>query len=341
MNNDSPSTSAAPNRYSTDGIAGGAGLHHHQQDGDVPRSPGSRDGQRRRRKNRKKRNPGLKKKLAFVTHLLKGLDTVVLAELSALYYMECSLFRFLIRAAGQFVCLSPKDEASPFLLPASRIHVLLILVPNIWCMLMHLFGALPKGPDYHRGYLHGGLIFDFIGQKPPQYRIYYFMADLAILFLQCFMLTVHSEREKLRIALKTFRPIFSDPVTTARVARTIEELDAEEQGMQGVYPDVENEVGDVELQSLGRGNGETSLERRSDLELSGRPSHEGSRSHLADILNSGNAVIGEYHIVNTMRLAATELERTTSTSIQNIGTLAALEAERRGVTLPSRPGPTV
>lgn len=43
---------------------------------------------RRRRKNRKKRNPGLKKKLEFVTHLLKGLDTLVFAELSALYYME-------------------------------------------------------------------------------------------------------------------------------------------------------------------------------------------------------------------------------------------------------------
>ena len=43
---------------------------------------------RRRRKNRKKRNPGLKKKLEFVTHLLKCLDTLVFAELSALYYME-------------------------------------------------------------------------------------------------------------------------------------------------------------------------------------------------------------------------------------------------------------
>jgi hypothetical protein len=47
------------------------------------------DGRRRRKKPRKKRNPGLKKKLAFVTHLLRGLDTLVFAELSALYYMEC------------------------------------------------------------------------------------------------------------------------------------------------------------------------------------------------------------------------------------------------------------
>ena len=46
------------------------------------------NGRRRRRKSRKKRNPGLVKKLEFVTHLLKSLDTLVFAELSALYYME-------------------------------------------------------------------------------------------------------------------------------------------------------------------------------------------------------------------------------------------------------------
>jgi hypothetical protein len=46
------------------------------------------NGRRRKRKSRKKRNPGLVKKLEFVTHLLRSLDTLVFAELSALYYME-------------------------------------------------------------------------------------------------------------------------------------------------------------------------------------------------------------------------------------------------------------
>lgn len=36
----------------------------------------------------KKSCPGLKRKLVFLTHLLKSLDLVVFAELSALYYME-------------------------------------------------------------------------------------------------------------------------------------------------------------------------------------------------------------------------------------------------------------
>lgn len=134
MNNDSPSTSAAPNRYSTDGIAGGAGLHHHQQDGDVPRSPGSRDGQRRRRKNRKKRNPGLKKKLAFVTHLLKGLDTIVLAELSALYYMEYVCLYMPINASLPISSLTEQIfHAYPRGILTLSYQMLLIPIPHPSC----------------------------------------------------------------------------------------------------------------------------------------------------------------------------------------------------------------
>lgn len=48
----------------------------------------SRSRRRRKRKSKKDRNPGLVKKLSFVTHLLKTLDLLVFAELSGLYYME-------------------------------------------------------------------------------------------------------------------------------------------------------------------------------------------------------------------------------------------------------------
>lgn len=57
------------------------------RDGDDSSSRRARDG-RRRKKGKKKHPPGLVKKLSFVTHLLQGLDYLVFAELSALYYME-------------------------------------------------------------------------------------------------------------------------------------------------------------------------------------------------------------------------------------------------------------
>lgn len=57
--------------------------------GSPSRSRSRSDSRRRRKKkSKKKRNPGLVKKLAFITHLLRTLDLVVFAELSALYYME-------------------------------------------------------------------------------------------------------------------------------------------------------------------------------------------------------------------------------------------------------------
>lgn len=60
-----------------------------QGHGETPSRSPSRSRRRRKKKSKKDRNPGLAKKLSFVTHLLKTLDLFVFAELSGLYYMEC------------------------------------------------------------------------------------------------------------------------------------------------------------------------------------------------------------------------------------------------------------
>lgn len=331
----------------------------------------SQSQRRKKKKSRRKRNPGLARKLEFVTHLLKSLDTLVFVELSALYYMEyvfipsspptalaphgprsplrpiyrCSMFRFVLRAVGQYMYLTPKDDSFPFLMPATRMHVMLVVIPNIICMLLHLFCSLPVGPDYHRGYMHGGLVIDFIGQKPPTSRLYYLLADVAILAIQCLMLTVHTERERLRVMLKTFRPLVSDLAQQVMTIPSIEDLDAEERGvsreMSGLA--TTDETNDVEMQPLRRAsdaddgnepNGESeSLSRESSME-------ESSRSHLSDVLSSGNAILGEYHVIHSIRSAAMDLERTAASSLRSLSygaTLAALEARRRGGNVTSRP----
>ncbi|KAH8736956.1 hypothetical protein BGZ61DRAFT_525168 [Ilyonectria robusta] len=305
----------------------------------------SQSQRRKKKKSRRKRNPGLARKLEFVTHLLKSLDTLVFVELSALYYMECSMFRFVLRAVGQYMYLTPKDDSFPFLMPATRMHVMLVVIPNIICMLLHLFCSLSVGPDYHRGYMHGGLVIDFIGQKPPTSRLYYLLADVAILAIQCLMLTVHTERERLRVMLKTFRPLVSDLAQQVMTIPSIEDLDAEERGvsrdMSGFA--TTDETNDVEMQPLRRAsdaddgneqNGESeSLSRESSME-------ESSRSHLSDVLSSGNAILGEYHVIHSIRSAAMDLERTAASSLRSLSygaTLAALEARRRGGNVTSRP----
>jgi len=270
------------------------------RDGDEGDARMSRDG-RRRKKGKKKHPPGLVKKLSFVTHLLQGLDYLVFAELSALYYMECSFFRLLIRAISQMLFLSPKDISFPFSIPASRIHVAMILLSNSWCVLVHLLASLPVGKEYHRGYQQGGMIIDFIGQKPPTYRAYYLLADVFVFLLQCLMLTIHTEREKLRLLLKTFKPL--NPARAPDVAdapRTIEDLDAEEQGIRSTDQAFEDEAnGAIEMTPV-----RTSRESR----RASRRSRRDSASRFSDSLQSGNAILDEYHVVNCIRVATTSVE---------------------------------
>ncbi|KAM0345248.1 hypothetical protein ACHAPU_006646 [Fusarium lateritium] len=301
----------------------------------------SQSQRRKKKKSRKKRNPGLTRKLEFVTHLLKSLDTLVFAELSALYYMECSMFRFILRSVGQYLYLTPKDESFPFLMPASPIHVCLVLIPNIICILLHVFVSLPVGPDFHRGYMHGGLIIDFIGQKPPTSRFYYVMADIMVLAVQCLMLTVHTERERLRVILKTFRPMVPD--VAQELAPTIEDLDAEERGvsrdMPGSSP-VDEEDG-IELQPLRQANTAEEVNSTSgESEPTSRdPLDEPTRSQLSDVLSSGNGIIGEYHVIHSLRSAAMNIERTAAYSLRTISygaTMASIEARRRALNVPVR-----
>ena len=306
--------------------------------GPAPRSR-STSRRRRRKKDKKDRNAGLAKKLLFVTHLLKTLDLLVFAELSGLYYMECvvypravtpyanccrcSMWRFLLRAVGQYMYLTPKDESFPFLMPAGRVHALLVIVPNFICVLLHLFTALPRGPDFHRGYQHGGLIIDFVGQRPSTSRVYYLLADFAILVIQCLMLTVHTQREQLRVLLKTFKPLVPEIAQEMEAVRSAQDLDAEERGVAAAAGD---DGEGVELREM-NGEAESLLQ---DLDGS---SNNASRPLLTDVMISGNAVLGEYFIVQSVLAAASDFERTAAHSLRTISygaTLAAsLQARRR------------
>lgn len=92
MNDDaSPSASAPDELWDDDGVAHSAQPQHDASPTQQP-GPRARSAPPQRRpipkKDKKKHCPGLKKKLVFLTHLLKSLDLVVFAELSALYYME-------------------------------------------------------------------------------------------------------------------------------------------------------------------------------------------------------------------------------------------------------------
>lgn len=223
-----------------------------------------------------------------------------------------------------------------------------VLIPNAICILLHIFCALPEGPDYHGGYMHGGMVIDFVGQQPSKSRLYYILADLAIMLVQSLMLTVHAERERLRIGLKTFRPATPDQAREIMSVPTIEDLDAEERGVSRYMMDSttasETNENEIEMQPLRRASDVDGNEASPDSASISREStsDETSRTNLSDVLSSGNAVLGEFHILHTIRNAGTDLERTAAHSLRSISygaTLAALEARRRGANVTVRTVP--
>ncbi|KAI1459010.1 DUF1746-domain-containing protein [Annulohypoxylon moriforme] len=278
---------------------------------------------------------GLTKKLQFIIHLSVSLDTLVYAELCALYYMDCSFFRLMIRWVPQALFISPKAEDSILIIP--NYHVSAIIGPNFLCTLMHLITSLPQAGEASRGYLHGGILFDFIGQKAPSSKFSLLLLDLLIFGLQCVMLTVNMEKDRVRKVMKPTAVPHSPATSTTWSGTSLsQDYDAEERGVLRNAPAVD-ETHDIEMQSLENGNGDHqhNVEERTGLLRRTTPPTENLES-LADTLRSGNAVLANFNVRRSLQTAwhnrANSPESAAAYAIQNVGynaTLAALAAQRR------------
>ncbi|KAJ5766558.1 uncharacterized protein N7511_004174 [Penicillium nucicola] len=132
-------------------------------------------------------------KTAFIDRLLRDIDILIYCQLSALYYMDCSIILFGIRAIVELICFSPK--VAPFEPTRNQPYVGAIISSNLICMIFHAFFIRPEAGEETRGYLHGGIFIDFIGQKPVSvYRLLSF--DLLIFLLDFVMLALIIERVK-------------------------------------------------------------------------------------------------------------------------------------------------
>ncbi|ORY60172.1 uncharacterized protein BCR38DRAFT_350570 [Pseudomassariella vexata] len=283
----------------------------------------------------KKAKEGLSKKLVFLIHLLRSLDTLICAELCALYYMDCSFFRLMIRWAPQWLYLSPKSENLILIIPNYPVGA--ILGPNAFCMLFHIITTLPHAGEAARGYLHGGVLIDFVGQKPPSSKFTLLFLDLVVLSLQCFMLAVNMEKDRIKTIVKPpKRPAAVEGGTQtmeASTSTTGQDHDAEERGVHRDAPTVD-ETNDVELRPMGsdREGGDEDLTTLLDRSSG----HTTSYEELGNILSSGNAVLSDFHVRHSLRTAWNDSGNTTegaaAYALQNVGynaTLAALAAQRR------------
>ncbi|KAK3335525.1 hypothetical protein B0T19DRAFT_10661 [Cercophora scortea] len=299
-----------------------------------------------RSSRKQKRREGMAKKLQFMSHLQKSLDTVVFSYICALYYMECSFTRLLLRIIPHYIFISPKD--SLLLLPAHRPHVFAILIPNLICLLLHLILSLPRANEATRGYMHGGVIIDFIGQKPPSSRLGLLFLDLVILGVQCLMLAVHQEREKLR---KAVLPALRNAAgagggqTTATSGAgsrdgttapdSTQDHDAEERGvMRGeAYAADNDDDGRAERQPLSEGSHHSSYREYgigpggdNQERMGSGYSPASAAVDMVDIMRSGNAVLADFHVVHAVRSVGNDYQSAAAYSLQSLGYTAALAA---------------
>lgn len=202
-----------------------------------------------------------------------------------------------MRSITQLVFLSPAAKAPT--IPGPRPYIPALLSTNFLCAFLHLVTARPSGSELSRGYLQGGIIVDFIGQRAPSTKAILVGLDILILVLQFVMLAVHVEEAVLKAALANRDGM------TAYIAGGGTGVDgAEQRGAadleMGNGAQAANFGMDMEMQDLSAPEGAGAEER--DVLLAERMRRaEGGDAGVVDAFYTGNVVVGTFDVVGTVR----------------------------------------
>ncbi|KAJ4409510.1 hypothetical protein N0V91_002431 [Didymella pomorum] len=125
-----------------------------------------------------------RKRIRMLGDLLRELDLVVYMELLALYHLD------LLTPVSDPTMQRPPDEPRPFLPVVAGLFVVNFL--------LHMLYPAPAAGEDTRGYLHGGLMIDFIGQQGPTNKWKLGGLDLCVMVLQLIMVSAHVKRRDLK-----------------------------------------------------------------------------------------------------------------------------------------------
>ncbi|PVI00738.1 DUF1746-domain-containing protein [Periconia macrospinosa] len=257
-----------------------------------------------------------RKRIGCLEQLLRELDGLVYLELITLYYLDCSFLWFTIRAIIHGSLLTPlpemgltrqHDEHKPYL-P-------MILFPFAVNFLLHLLYAAPSAGEETRGYLHGGLMIDFIGQEGPTSKWKLAALDIAILLLQMVMLAVHVKRRDLKKKLSHISA--SEPTTTTSATEPTPDTTTTTTSTTTTPHHHHTQDADAEERGILR-----RTDTLSDMESS-PPSSPSSSSFLPtfssstsepprhhvdalDMLTSGQTIVADFSLIDTLLQSHTD-----------------------------------
>ncbi|KAL2865788.1 DSC4 family protein [Aspergillus lucknowensis] len=252
-------------------------------------------------------------KLSLIDRLLRDLDILIYCELSALYYLDCSIVLFAIRTIVQLIFFTPKTP--PFDPNRNQPFIGAIFATNLFCMIFHNFFSQPEAGEATRGYLHGGILIDFIGQKTPVPVTRLLCLDLFVMILNIIMLGLIIERVKIAESRETATTTTATTTSTRNEPTQTQDHDHEERGLRSG----ESEPGS----SAAQPNDESERNEQSsyptppdthphvtneeDLErtrLLADPSEHGGHTnhqHALDTFSSGEAVIMRMGVIDVIR----------------------------------------
>lgn len=221
---------------------------------------------------------------------------------------SCSFLRFLLRAFTQFLYLTPKAPILPDP-PVGKAVLGPILGSNLLCLFLHIWLSAPTAGEATRGYLHGGLAMDFIGQQGPTSKLHLVLLDLFLLALQLIMLPASLQRRKVREANADGQGTGASATTAASTApaSTRQDLDSEERGVRRSQEGEEG-IAMQTLNSAGRNDDSASVqpveaeddaEERSALLSPPRPQLANDTA-IIDMFNSGQINLIDLDIWTTI-----------------------------------------
>ncbi len=220
-----------------------------------------------------------RKRIGMLGELLRELDMIVYMQLITVYHLDCSFFWLAIKALIHCSLLTPMPETPVDRQPDEpKLYLPFLLFSFGSTFLLHLVFPAPSAGEDTRGYLHGGLIIDFIGQQGPTSKWKLAAFDISILLLQLVMLSVHVKKREMN------KKLVKVPEVATQPAAREQDADDEERGVLHRT----DTFSDVGLGPHDEDDTQTLL-----------PSAAAPGDAL-DILTSGQCTIGHFTLIDTL-----------------------------------------
>lgn len=218
-----------------------------------------------------------------------------------------SFFKFLLRALPQWFYFTPKPALFPLPPRPARTYIGTIFGTNLLCFLLHILSSPPVAGEATRGYLHGGILIDFVGQESPVSRVRLVSLDMLTWILQVVILAIMLERRKIVASSNSQSPSLS-------ISRP-QDHDSEE---RGILRPPTSPTDDIELQPLpsGRTGADEDRERNelllrhgtspsspndNDNDNDDDPDVNAVDEHPLDRFHSGQHILADIYLMDVVR----------------------------------------